>query len=174
MTVYVSNATHISVIEVIRAIDVMQAAKQQNTKSLGYQQRRAKLLEILPINGFNIADAARKVGYSASYADKTLPGILKRDAGFNRELDRLRAINITNSDDKIAALDRRLADLLDSDTMQHSNILKGLELYYRRFGALADKRITEDTTRASELTDAQVKEARAYTQWRLTQGREAG
>ena len=152
----------------------MQSAPKKNTKSLGNKQRRALMLQILPINGFNVADAGRKAGYSPSYASDQLPGILKKDVVFCRELDRLRAINITNSDDKIAALDRRLADLLDSDKMQHSNILKGLELYYRRFGALADKRLTEDTTRASELTDAQVKEARAYTQWRLTQGREAG
>jgi hypothetical protein len=145
----------------------MQAAAAQKTKSLGHKQRRKMLLEVLPRFAFKVGPAAREVGYSDYYATNRLPAILKADVSFCEALDRLKAINIQNSKDKVAACDRKLADLLDSGGMTHTNQLKGLELYFRRFGALADRQITEDTTRQAELTEAQQAEARRYAKWSL-------
>lgn len=142
---------------------------KETKKSIGHKQRRRMLLEVLPRFGFKVGPAAVSIGFSDYYARNRLPALLKADVSFCEQLDRLKAINIQNSEDKVAACDRRLADLLDSGGMTHTNLLKGLELYYRRFGALADHQVIDDATRTAELTEAQRDEARRYAKWSLNE-----
>ena len=128
--------------------------------SVGYHERRERLLLLLPKYGFKIAAAGREAGYSDSYATHKLACVIKQDVEFCRRIEQSRAENLGLAEDKIAAADTKLQNLIDQGGLSHAHMLKALELFYRRHGALADKQIIETAERERELSQAAKAEAR--------------
>ncbi len=136
--------------------------QRQAKRSKAYSNRELheRLILLLPKHGFKIAPAAREAGYSDSYANHKIACNLREDVEFNRRMDKLRAENLGIQDDKVAAADTKLQNLIDDGSLGPGHLLKALELFYRRHGALADKQIIETAERERELTAAARAKAR--------------
>ena len=118
---------------------------KDNNKPLSY--RRQALAEALPKFGWNVTQAALSVGYSPSYVDKTLPAILKRDAGFCREVEQKRREMQRESGWDREALEQRYRDLHDNCKSDQPAVAKGsLDSLSRIQGLFMDKLVstTED------------------------------
>lgn len=121
-------------------------------ESVGKKERRERLLMLLPTYAFKIAAAGRAAGYSTSYANTKLALIIKKDVDFRRRIEAARAENLGLAEDKIEAADTKLQNLIDCAGLGPAHMLKALELFYRRHGALADKQIIETAERERELS----------------------
>jgi hypothetical protein len=126
----------------------------------GYAAKRDMLLKLLPVYGFVTAKAARAAGYKDSYIRSGLHTTLAKDAWFCSERDRLKAEYIGLEADEVAAADEKLKNLINRGELTPALLLKALELFYRRKGALQDKTVIESAERERELSDAARVEAR--------------
>ncbi len=129
-------------------------------KAYSNREKMERLILLLPKYGFKIAPAAREAGYSESYANTKIACNLRKDVEFNRRMDRARAENLGLAEDKIEAADAKLQNLIDVGALGPGHMLKALELFYRRHGALADKQIIETAERERELSTKARHEAR--------------
>lgn len=121
-------------------------------KGLGYKERRKRLLLLLPKHGFKIAPAAMEAGWSESYSRRDLPGRLRRDPDFQEQLDRLREQDCAIQQDKVAAVDSKLRNILDDNEIPVNTKLKAIELFYRRHGLLSQQGLGEGKDRERELS----------------------
>ncbi len=118
------------------------------------------MLRLLPKYGFVLAKAAREAGYADSYIRTGLHKTLAKDVWFTSERERLKAEFIGLEDDEIASADNKLKNLINCADLGPAHMLKALELFYRRHGALADKQIIETAERERELSTAARAHAR--------------
>lgn len=126
----------------------------KSDKAYSNRERQERLILLLPKHGFKIAPAAREAGYSESYANTKLACNLRKDVEFNQRMNALRAENLGINDDKVAAADNKLQNLIDNVEMTPATMIKALELFFRRHGALADKQIIETAERERDLSRA--------------------
>ena len=129
-------------------------------KSVGYTERRERLLRFLPVYAFNVAAAGRAAGYSVSYATHKLAPQLKRDVEFKKRMEELREQDCRSNDDMTATVDIKLRNILDDLKIPVNTKIKAIELFYRRHGLLTDRQVTETGERERELTAAARAEAR--------------
>lgn len=120
--------------------------------SAGNHERRERFLLLWPKYGFKVAPAAREAGYSKSYANTKLAIHLREDVEFTKRMDAVRAENLGIAENKVEALDNRLDNLIDGGELNSTQMLKAIELRYRRLGALMDKLAIEDPARERELS----------------------
>lgn len=137
--------------------------------SIGQRERRERFIELWPKYGFKVAPAAVAAGYSESYARTSLAKQLRKDVSFSERMDRVRAQNMSLAEDKIKALDTRLDNLIDTGDLNNTQMLKAIELRYRRLGALQDKTVVESVERQKELTDSQREHARKVATYLMEQ-----
>ena len=126
----------------------------------GYRDKRDMLLKLLPKYAFVTAKAAREAGYKDSYIRSGLHKVLANDAWYCEQKERLKAEFIGLEQDEIESADNKLKNLINSGDLGPAHLLKALELFYRRHGALADKQIFESAERERELSQAERAEAR--------------
>jgi len=129
-------------------------------KVTGYAAKRDILLKVLPKYGFVVAKAAREAKYSESYINSGLNKTLAGDPWFCAERDRLKAEFIGLEDNEIESADMKLKNLINTGSLTPALLLKALELFYRRKGALHDKLAVEDPARERELSTAARAHAR--------------
>ena len=129
-----------------------EAAKSQG--SFGQKERRERLLLLLPKHAFKVAPAGREAGYSESYASKNLAIQIRKDSEFCRRVEVMRAENLGIQEDKAVALDNRLDNLIDFGELNNTQLLKAIELRYRRLGLLRDKDASESSEQQLELSAA--------------------
>lgn len=126
----------------------------KSDKSVGFHERRERLLLNLPLYGFKIAAAGRASGYSDSYANHKLAPVIKKDVEFRRRIEALREQDCASQDDMTKCVDVKLRNILDDMTIPVSTKLKAIELYFRRNGLLTDRSVGETADRERELTEA--------------------
>jgi hypothetical protein len=125
-----------------------------------HEGRRARLLELLPEYGWDIAKAGEKAGYGPTYAKKCLAHVIWKDVDFCRQMEaKSRELAAQTTDRR----EKRLHDLdgiIDDARTAPRDRIKAIEVQGKMCGWLSETRVLEVAERQRQLSESEQQEAR--------------